>query len=1298
MNNISLIPRQLIAILLLTVSTAAHAYLSPLHIQNTLENSGVTCVTQDSYGYIWAGTDFGLKRYDGYQFNSYANIPGDTTSIGEDEINCLFSDSRKRMWIGTRKGLSRYNYLTNSFINYKFPKGRTPRVVAIVEDKSGNIIFGTSGYGLYAIPSGSDKVEHLHKFKEGDIYEFVNNLFIDGQDALWVCSHLNRAIRYTGNIFKPKSEKRYTLPYGAATSILINEPGGAVIALQNGIVRFDYRTGAITDAGYDLSLLNDNIASRRAIMTHSGDIMIGTSSNGLWTIRYGTRKATRLAYANAETDLNSAGVFDLWEDNGSNLWLCCYGNGLYMLRQDTDNPFRSMQFADFNIKLGGGVKSIAKGDGGDTFVAVRTGLYRFSSNGEITSCPNSPNGIVTIYRDRQGRYWLGRENSLYSYNPYTGQSKNMLELNGWGVYSIADNGSNELYISNYAKGLTIYNTATGTAEHISMKDPPGKGATLVNDWIKTLFTDSRKRLWIGTADGVSCMDTETHRFYNFKKNKTLEGYTIFSFAESRQGEIYAGTSHGLFVFDSKHSMFRPVTDTAEMGTLSIRSIATDSRGYVWLGTQNGIWTINKDKRLRKAYAWQQRGASNEFTTTPPVAHAGGLIAMATTKGIVTFTPGKTAISKMRPDKVWLTSILANNKPVLKSTDGTFRLTHNENNIQMFFSTFNYKNTDYITFEYSLGGGKSWTSLGEGVNALKMAELPPGTYNFHIRATCNGETSETETVSVVIASPWYASTTAFMIYVLAAAIIISITIRLYIRRHKRLMEESKMQFIINATHDIRTPLTLITEPLAKLNELCAGLPECKRYIDTIDRNASRLLLLTNQILDTRKIDKKSMQLHYEHTEMVRYISGQCSMFQYNAEQHGISLTFYHSGIDKLYAWIDPANFSKVISNLISNSLKYTAAGGEIQISLKAGATHLTIVLADNGCGFRTEDLPRLFERFYQGENARKISREGSGIGLNLTRAIVQLHGGTIYAQNRTDGSSGAMFVVDIPLGKEHINPEQIDCKRKDMTDEPKRQASKNISILIADDDIDICQYIAGELGKWYKCHTCSNGKEALEKMSKQHYDLVVSDVVMPQMGGMALLKAIKSTPESMDIPVVMLTSHTEARNKLESLHCGADAYLPKPFNIAELHATIDNLINNVRRLRGKYTGQLEQKDKVDNIKMKGNNDILMERIMKSVNANLSDPEFNVEALTDNIGISRAQLHRKIKEITGVPTGEFIRNIRLNQAARLLTKGNVDVVQVAYAVGFVNQSHFSTLFKKHFGMSPSEYIKAHKTDEA
>ena len=376
-------------------------------------------------------------------------------------------------------------------------------------------------------------------------------------------------------------------------------------------------------------------------------------------------------------------------------------------------------------------------------------------------------------------------------------------------------------------------------------------------------------------------------------------------------------------------------------------------------------------------------------------------------------------------------------------------------------------------------------------------------------------------------------------------------------------------------------------------------------------------------------------------------------------------------------------------------------GRDMVGLTKDDISANLEVIDNGVGLDSDNMKHIFERFYQGGNSRRLHIHGTGIGLNLCKMIVDMHHGTISAHNRTD-ERGTVFTVTLPLGCGHLSEEEIDhtpVVAEDQSASIAAQSSGNgtgsqssrYKVLIVDDDMEISRYISAELARYYKFGICSNGREGLKELLANDYDLVISDVMMPEMDGFTMLRMIKTNINISHIPVIMLTSKADVGNRLEGLERGADAFLAKPFDLQELHSVIDNLIHNRQRLKGKYTGAQQQTALVEQPEVKGNDELLMERIMKSVNKNLSNSDFNVDMLTQEVGISRAQLHRKMKEMTGISTSEFIRNIRLEQAARLLREQKINITQVAYTVGFSNLAHFSTIFRKHFGISPSEYME-------
>ena len=1285
----------LTALFAIALSLMVWADSGELFTSGKLSSSLINCIVQDKYGYIWVGTEYGLSKFDGYRFTNYLHNEEDTTSITDNIISDLLVDKKGNLWIGCAKGLMRYNYETNNFSRLQFPDGRKPRIYSMVESHRGDILLGTAGYGLYSVKNnGIEKTannrftikwERAYAKRDSDV--FFTHIYEDKHHYLWQSSHLSTFTRFIEKQGKVQ-RKDFKSPYGAPVAFIQHRPQAMLIVCMYGIIYYDYRTGRIADAGYDLGTFKNHVTINNATFDHEGNLYISTSEHGALIIKKGSNKVEQLENSNSNFNLSTAFVNDIIEDKDNNLWIGCYKKGLYLLNQ-RQQAFSSWSFSAQNYIIGSSVSSIAPGENGETWCTVQnSGVFCFDASGKIIAHPTSPAGTCIIYKDRRGAYWISNGSALYSYNPHTGAYQEKLTFTSAGIYCMTDDNQGNLYISVYSKGLYIYNVESGKVTVLNMRQRGNKGF-LCNDWVRSMAFDHTGHLWIGTSNGVSCLNTKTLSFKDFGWNNILKDRQANGICEGKNGNMIIGTEEGLYLFDRKNNKTLALPHAEVLKGKQVCSIIKDHQGDLWISTTMGIWQYDQKNRQFIGHINGNGLTTREYVLGSSMHTASDLIAFGTSDGITTFYPERVKAKKMELGDVHLTNFIIDGKPINCLTD-EFTIPYEENSFTLEFSLLNYRNTDNISFQYRINEGK-WNSTNEGSNAVSFNKLKPGSYTLEVRAMSNGNFSKKSTIiHIKVCDPWYASTWAFLLYFLTAAGIILYIIYRYERHRKEDLEETKMQFLINATHDIRSPLTLIMEPLKKLKERLGNAEEYQADIDTIDRNAQRLLTLVNQILDKRRLDKHQMNLSCRETNLVEFSQGLVSLFTYNANLRGINIRL-EMPETPVNAWIDRNKLDKAIANLLSNAFKYTPNGGEIIFRIEKQDKKVLLYVIDSGKGLgKNDDAKTLFERFYQGKNSADMHLGGSGIGLNLCRSIVRLHGGDVTARNREDGTSGACFIIELPLGKEHLKDSQINS---DYVVNGKKQqrgaASRNSKILLVDDDIEICRYLKSELSDWYRFVICNNGKEALKQLLSGDFDLVVSDVVMPEMDGITLLRNIKGNANISHVPVIMLTSKSEISDRLEGIKLGADAYLAKPFSLEELHLTIDNLIDNVRRLKGKFSGALKQDDKVEKIEVKGYDEELMERIMKVVNENLSDSDFNVEKMCDEVGVSRTQLHRKLKEMTGVPTSEFLRNIRLNEAARLIREHKINITQVSYMVGFANNSHFSTAFKKYFGMSPTEY---------
>jgi signal transduction histidine kinase/DNA-binding response OmpR family regulator len=656
-----------------------------------------------------------------------------------------------------------------------------------------------------------------------------------------------------------------------------------------------------------------------------------------------------------------------------------------------------------------------------------------------------------------------------------------------------------------------------------------------------------------------------------------------------------------------------------------------------------------------------------------------------------------------------TTVIAADRFVLSPSDNTF-------SIQL--STLTFDNPEHIVYRYRINR-EEWVRMQPGVNEIALSHLAPGDYDFCVVAEQDGIETPERCFRVIIHAPWYRTPFAYLVYLLAL-----VGGFLYYRRqharkekdrlrlqehiHAEEMADTKLKFFMNISHEIRTPMTLIVTPLLSLIKQDDD-PHRRSIYETIRRNAERILGLINQMMDLRKIDKGQMQMHMCETELVSFLGDIYTLFTQQAKSKNVQF-LYERDTQELPVWIDRDQFDKIIVNLLSNAFKFTPTGGQVMLRLTHDAQQATIAIRDTGSGIPADKMDQIFQRFYQAPVSVDERNLGTGIGLDLTRSLVELHHGVIKVQNNEDGK-GCEFFVTIPLGNAHLKPEEmvvdkpevapvtslIDDTEPDVVTEEKPQetpelpkAGRRQHVVIVEDDAEIREFLQGELSSDYHVTACANGREGLSEVLRTTPDLVISDVMMPEMDGNTMCSKIKANASTSHIPVILLTAKSRDEDQLEGLEMGADAYVMKPFNMDILRRTIVNLIHTHQMLRLKYGRNDQLEEQVDQIKMKSPDEQLLERVMKVINKNIGNSDLSVDAIAEEVGLSRVHLHRKMKELTGQTPHDFIRNIRLKQAANLLASHNMNITEVMYACGFNNAASFSTIFKKFYGMSPRDYM--------
>ena len=1271
-------------------------------------SSLISSFSQDRQGALWIGTDYGLNRFDGYRFQTFLHDDADTTTLVTNVVVSLLNDREGRLWVGTNRGLDRFDAPTETFIHYPFPDGIHPRVSCLLQRNDGSLIVGTAGYGAFEM-NGEGQLQTF-SLKEAD--EYFSRLFEDSRGRLWK-NGFDEAIdmRQGGKVEHFQSLKGNAQRHAELGDELL-------ILCQHGFM--SYRNGRMTVADIDMGAVANDIIFTDMVVKDDY-IYVGTRGRGIYRLSKACpRRLEPVTTDVVGIDLRTAKISDLFIDRRGDLWLGCHRKGLVRLSQ-TRSQFSSWNFEPQGISIGSHITSVCEGDGGMVWCTVQdVGVYGFNQQGRIVAHPPVPDAVEFIFRDKLRRYWLGTDNGLFAYDPLTGRSQQKVTFDCDSFNDMTSDADGNIYISTFSRGFCVYNPATGILRNYSMCDTDSIHGRLCNNWVMAMSANTQGLIWMATSSGVACFEPSTGSFLSQGWQVQLDGIVCFDVCElhapaTLKGCIAIGTEQGLYIYKPKTRQAERFPGSEVLANKAICYIVQGNDGDVWCSTSDGIWQYAVNDGAFIAHINGNGLTKKEYIYGVGMHTDDDKIFFGHNDGLTVFMPADVKQQAPTLDTLQLTAFRAGDQYVdaatvlngVRVTDRAvsksnfFTLSYLDHTVTLAFSQFNFVNPLNVTLEYRVNGG-AWVSNTPGQNEFALGHLQPGTYRIEVRANQGGAYSPVKVLIITIRAPWYRSTAACLIYMLLLLAIGAYVFYTLRRKARRQLNEEKMKFLINTTHDIRSPLTLILAALKKL--------DANPAVETIDHNARRILNLVNQILDVRKIDKQQLQLHCQQTDMVPFVSGICKMFEYNAQERNIRFEFQHDGIDSVDAWVDCSQFDKVVTNLLSNAFKYTADGGEVTVVLKSGngaaettgAQLLTLQVIDNGTGLDSDSIKHIFDRFYQGSNSRYLHVEGTGIGLNLCKMIVDMHHGTIEAANRTD-TTGSVFTVTLPLGNSHLKPEEIEAAEPShgaheaykscKPYEPQASySSSRRRVLLVDDDEEIGRYIANELGHFYKFTIRYNGKAGLkELLTGQDYDAVVSDVMMPEMDGFTMLRMIKTNLNISQLPVIMLTSKADVGNRLEGLERGADAFLAKPFDMEELHMYIDNLIHQRLHLKGKYSGAQKQAELLEQPEVKGNDELLMERIMKAVNKNLSNSDFNVDMLTQEVGISRAQLHRKMKGLTGISTSEFIRNIRLEQAARLLKEQKVNITQVAYAVGFSNLAHFSTVFRKHFGVSPSEYAE-------
>jgi signal transduction histidine kinase/DNA-binding response OmpR family regulator len=997
-------------------------------------------------------------------------------------------------------------------------------------------------------------------------------------------------------------------------------------------------------------------------------------------------------------------------------------------------------------------------------------------NGLNTSYNNE---IISLLYDTKQNLWIG--SALNSLMRIDAQNHSHIYETGGYVFSLYEDTDGTIWYGTWGSGFGKIDPATFNITRYS--NSQSNYQNLSSDRIISILADNRDNLWLGTKGGGLnvCPKNLLHKglssffAYTFdpQNPKSLSHNDVYCIFQDSKNNLWIGTGNGLnkLVLDAGNktdqailqgkATFERYTEANGLPNSVIYSITEDNQQNLWISTLNGIAKINPDGFIVTTYGYTDGLQDNEFHANACFKDLNGNLYFGGNQGLSFFNPDQISPNPY-PAKICITGLTVMNQRVFpgqkvldrvilnhhisKTSHITLGPKHKEFTIE--FSGMHFSNINNVKYAYRLlGFNNQWRYTKNNEHSANYTNLFEGDYVFQVKATnndgiWNDEIAELNiTIKPVIwRNPWF-----FLCY-LSLIVVLLFFFRKYsiigvkeknklkieaLERQKAIeLTESKMRFFTNISHEIRTPLTLIYSPLEKIIESDNLNTETRAALMLIRKNVHRLLSLTNQLLQLRRIDIGVVEPHYEKVNFIPYLTDILEYFEQQTKRKGITLSakFEFNSSDDV-VWIDKEMMTTTLYNLISNAYKYTQANGIIKIQAyhsvitndkkrnkskknnKVPQRYLFIEITDNGTGIPSNDLPNVFRRFYQGQNQHATEQTGSGIGLSIVKEYIDLHKGYITV-NSTPGK-GTTFLIQIPLDTYHIAPHQFKAtglagsKEGPYLPEPEFEVSENSTsdsntvfdeddtrpiVLIVEDDLDMMAFLASSLNKNYKVIKATNGKKAIKQIANFGPNIVITDVMMPEMDGHELCQYIKSNIETCHIPIIMLSAQAANDDIITGYEHGADRYISKPFDLEVLLAQVNQLLNTRKQLIDLYSKKILLKPR--EITITSMDEKFLTRIMDIIEDNIADSEFDITTMVDKMNMSHSSVLKKIKALTGVSLVEFVRRHRLNKAAMILQQEKLPITEVAYMTGFSDPKYFSKCFSKQFGKTPTEYIDEHE----
>ena len=1318
-----------------------HRFISYYHDpgdSTSLSNNRITSIFVDSRGTLWVGTDRPeayLHRFDPKtkSFIKFSMQSKEDRQVHQNGVYGMMEDREGYLWVaGDNAELYRFDRDTETIDVYTLPPGDSLYVMDILEDRHGGI-WAISGDWTFDHPGGLYRLDRVsNAFIEIDVntensgqtlpFE-VFSIHEDREGIFWLGVWPQGLTRYdplTGQ------SKTYKNPYSELPKLHdIHEDRNGKLWLayegKIGLNQFDRKAESFTlfENEYEPSTKRYANIAFKIFEDRQGTLWVSYRGNQIETshVYKVVRAPGQFLYYNHEPDNPLSlrphnNIASFHEDSDGTMWVGAFNGGLNRF------DMKDQSFANYTYKPGGP--------------------------------DNPPSGsIVSILEDRKGTLWLGtffpglhqfnqEEKSFTHTHNYLDKINSLVEN---GVIEILEDRFGELWFGTWQDGLIRFDPESGaTTKYIHNPDDE---TSLSGNIVAHMIEDRDGNLWVAAYDGdVITRRTTTHRFD--RQTETFERFEpgeIFDFID-RAGYFWGfSNTHGIVRWDRDSNTRKYYSMSDGLPSNRVQCALQDSSGNLWISTMAGLSRLVPETGVFRNFTHGIDLTNASFSTGPSTCYRtrDGTFYFGQTPGFTTFHPDEFEFNTIPPD-IAITEIQAGEE-VIQSDDASFpqkpgvtseglRLTHRQNDLSIEYVGLHFEDPSRNAYRYKLEPhNEDWVEAGTERQA-RFFQVRPGTYTFSVQAANpNGNWNEIGTsIALTILPPWWRTEWAYFVYgVLLAGVLIAAN-RIQRRRlisHEReqariqlakleaqsateraemaeRLEEVKSRFFVNISHEFRTPLTLILGPLKDALSGAYGAVEGRLLhpLRTMQRNGDRLLQLINQLLDFEKLEAGGLHLQTKEIDLVAFARALTLSFTSRAEREQKSLKFEtHKPL--LGVYFDQVKLEKVIYNLLSNAFKFSSAGDTIQVTVYAQENAAHITVQDTGEGIPPAELSHIFDRFYQAGGTSSNRHGGSGIGLALAKELVELHGGSIDVESRE--GEGSLFTIELPLGRAHLRDEDVVVEEashesevrvenqaisfaEDRDPVPVETSDELATILIVEDNPDLRDYLRTHLSG-YAIVEAENGQEGLEKALESLPDLVISDVMMPVMDGVALCEALRKNEKTQDVPVILLTAKATEEHKIEGLQAGADDYLYKPFSAKELLARTENLIDLRRQLRSRYRSEVVLKPA--DVAVSSVDAAFIENVRSIVEEQMGDSWFGVERLAQEVGLSRRQLQRRINTLLQTTASTFIRDMRLERAMQLLEKKAGNISEISYTVGYNDPSHFSMLFKKKYGHSPSEW---------